>query len=392
MEEKQLVKNPRGMLALLCLGFLINGVMVILTGTLITYLMSDLGLSHTQAGLLASIQSAGNLIAGLLSGIVIGRLGRRYSSMLYCVMFALGFSVLLYSDSVALIYVCIFISGLGWGLCNNVCHLIVNADGMPESGIYFMHTSYAVGAFLGPMLLNLLFLLNFGWQSSVWTVVISSIIIFFLFLPMQVPEEKEEPSPEEPTKKAAPVFCFLKNRRYYVCFFMYFCYGGVETCINAWLITFLSEKGIMSLSSAQIMLSMLWMVIIAGRLLQIFLEKRVPARILLLAQSLMMFICVTLLALTGSEVIAFILIFVIGLFMAGITPANALNAKEFMHGEGLSSGIIFAGSGLGSTLIPYLVGSLFENVSLTAGMLSVSALLLIFTCMALINLRMTAKR
>ncbi len=392
MEERTLIKRPKAVLMLLCLGFIINGVMVILTGTLLTYLMSDLGLSMTQAGLLASIQSAGNLIAGLISGIIIGQIGRRRSSMLYCLMFALGFSVLLYTDNVVLIYVCIFISGLGWGLCNNVCHLIVNAEGMPGGGIYFMHTSYAVGAFIGPMLLNLLMLLHFGWQSSVWVVVLASIVLFFLFLPMEIPEEEPAPTSNKSTKKAALDFSFLKIKRYYVCFLMYFCYGGVETCINSWLITFLSEKGIMSLSTAQIMLSMLWMVIIIGRLLQIFLEKRVPARFLLLAQSFMMFLCVSILAVTGSQVVAIILIFVIGLFMAGITPANALNAKEFMHGEGVSSGIIFAGSGLGSTLIPYLVGSLFENVSLTAGMLSVSALLLVFTCMALVNLRMTAKK
>lgn len=376
------------LLSLLCLGFMINGFMVIMTGTLLTYLMSDCGLTFSQAGLLASIQSAGNLAAGVLSGLVIKRLGRKYSSMLYCAMFAAGFSVLLYSDSVALIYVCIFISGLGWGLCNNVCHLLVNAENMPSGGIYFMHTSYALGAFIGPMALNLLLMLKFGWRSSVWVVIISSVILLLLFIPMQITEEEET----EPSKRKGSIdFSFLKNKRYYVCFFLYFCYGGVETCINSWLITFLSERGIMSLSTAQIMLSMLWMVIIVGRLLQIFLEKRIAARYLLLGQSAMMFACVTLLALTKSEPFAIALIFIIGLFMAGITPANALNAKEFMHGEGVSSGIIFAGSGLGSTLIPYLVGALFDHISLTAGMLSVSALLLIFTAMAFTNTIMIKK-
>jgi fucose permease len=370
------------LLSLLCLGFIINGFMVILTGTLVTYLMQDCGLTHSQAGFLASIQAAGNLVAGLLSGLVIKRIGRKYASMLYCIMFALGFSVLLYSSSPALIYVCIFISGLGWGLCNNVCHLLVNSDGMSSGSIYFMHTSYALGAFVGPMVLNLLLMLKFGWRSSVWVVVISSLILFLLLWPTDIPEE----APSQTTaKKNAIDFTFLKNKRYYVCFFLYFCYGGVETCINSWLITFLSEKGIMSLSTAQIMLSMLWMVIIVGRLLQIFLQKFIPARYLLLGQSALMFLCITLLALTKSEPFAIALILIIGLFMAGITPANALNAKEFMHGEGVSSGIIFAGNGLGGTLIPFVVGLLFDHISLTAGMLSLSALLLVFTGMAFAN-------
>lgn len=383
-----MVTIMKKLLSLLCLGFIINGFMVIMTGTLLTYLMSDCGLTLSQAGLLASIQSAGNLIAGVLSGLVIKRLGRKYSSMLYCIMFAIGFSVLLYSDSVALIYVCIFISGLGWGLCNNVCHLLVNSEGMPSGGIYFMHTSYALGAFIGPMALNLLLMMNFGWRSSVWLVVISSLLLLLLFIPMKITDEEEE----SPEKKEPIDLSFLKNKRYYVCFFLYFCYGGVETCINSWLITFLSGRGIMSLSTAQMMLSMLWLVIIIGRLLQIFLEKRIPARFLLLGQSGMMFVCVTLLSLTKNELFAIALIVIIGMFMAGITPANALNAREFMHGEGVSSGIIFAGSGLGSTLIPYLVGALFDHVSLTAGMISVSALLLIFTIMAFVNTTMVKKQ
>jgi fucose permease len=56
-----------------------------------------------------------------------------------------------------------------------------------------------------------------------------------------------------------------------------------------------------------------------------------------------------------------------------------------MHGEGVSSGIIFAGNGLGGTLIPFVVGLLFDHISLTAGMLSLSALLLVFTGMAFAN-------
>ena len=205
---------------------------------------------------------------------------------------------------------------------------------------------------------------------------------------MKITDEEESGDKE---KSTAIDLSFLKNKRYYICFFLYFCYGGVETCINSWLITFLSEKGIMSLSTAQIMLSTLWLVIIVGRLLQIFLEKRIAARYLLLGQSAMMFACITMLTFTKSEIFAIALILIIGLFMAGITPANALNAKEFMHGEGVSSGIIFAGSGLGSTLIPYLVGALFDHVSLTMGMLSVSGLLLIFTLMAVVNTVMVTK-
>lgn len=361
--------------------------MVVLTGTLLTYLMQDCGLSLSQAGLLASIQSAGNLVAGLLSGLVIKAIGKKLSSVLYCLMFAVGFSVFLYSSSPYLIYVCIFISGLGWGLCNNVCHLLINEEGMPSGGIYLMHSSYALGAFGGPMVLNLLLLMNFGWQSTVFIVVFMSLLLLISFFTIKNLDDDRKKQ-REPGKKAPIDFSFLKNKRYYICFFLYFCYGGVETCLNSWLITFLSEKGIMSLSTAQIMLSVLWLVIIFGRIIQIFLQKRIPARFLLLGQSGMMFVCITLLTFNKNELFAIILVIIIGLFMAGITPANALNAKTFMRGDGVSSGIIFAGSGLGSTLIPSIVGMLFDHVSLTMGMLSVCALLLLFTIMASANVLM----
>ena len=406
------MKNLRKQLILICVSFLVNGIMVVLTSSLLTYFRSDLKLSYEQAGYLVSIEAAGNLIAGLLSGLLIRKIGRQKACMTFCLMFAAGFSVLLYARSIYLIYPLIFLCGLGWGLCNNVCHLLVNQEGMKNGSVYVLHTSYAVGAFVAPMILILCNRLQLGWRSTVWTVVVLSLVLFVCFLttaidahaididvqksdrtPSAVPEVEKNQISSESGRDAADALMhagkqalpFWKNPRFYMCFGLYFCYGGAETSINSWLITFLKEREIMGEEMAETMLSVLWLVIIFGRLLAILLAKKFSPKQLLVAQSSMMMLVILGLTFNTSTAIAVIIVVLIGAFMAGMTPANAGNAREFMTGDGLSSGIIFAGNGLGAVALPTIVGSLFGKLGLIEGMLAIVVLMALFTGLTVVN-------
>ena len=55
------------------MSFLVNGMLAVMTGTIITYLVDEYNITNAAAGRMVAAQSAGNLIMVLLSGFQIGR-------------------------------------------------------------------------------------------------------------------------------------------------------------------------------------------------------------------------------------------------------------------------------------------------------------------------------
>lgn len=66
-----------------CMAFLVNGMLAVMTGTIITYLVRDYGISQAAAGRMVAAQSVGNLIMVLLSGFIIQLIGRKKVSLAF---------------------------------------------------------------------------------------------------------------------------------------------------------------------------------------------------------------------------------------------------------------------------------------------------------------------
>jgi len=72
-----------------------------------------------------------------------------------------------------------------------------------------------------------------------------------------------------------------------------------------------------------------------------------------------------------GTVFTFISLVLLGFVMGGISPSNAENAKSYLAENSASSGIIFAGGGLGSMLLPLLIGFITGKSTVFYGMLCI---------------------
>lgn len=120
-----------------CMAFLVNGMLAVMTGTIITYLVRDYGISQAAAGRMVAAQSVGNLIMVLLSGFIIQLIGRKKSLLLFPILFAVGFGGVAFVNNEFALYILMVLTGLGWGLCNNILNII-----MMESGGGNQHALY----------------------------------------------------------------------------------------------------------------------------------------------------------------------------------------------------------------------------------------------------------
>lgn len=359
-------------------AFLVNGMLAVMTGAIITYLVNDYGISQAAAGRMVSAQSMGNLVMVLLSGFVIQLVGRKKALLLFPVMFGAGFGGILFSSNEAVLYVLFAITGLGWGLCNNILNIIMMESG---GGISILYTCYAAGSFLGPFFVTAITAMGLSWKTPVLIVALAS----FMLIPGFASVSKENLGAEAEKGIDKKDFGFLRKPRYYVCNLLYFGYIGVEVAINSWIITYLTDSGFMSDKLSQTMLSFYWLIIIFVRLFVGKYMKKFKRENILLVQWIGLFLGLMGLMNTEGHVGGIIMLVIMAIFMGAISPVNAENADEFIKGKGISGGIMFAVGCGGSAVLPMVVGSLADTKSITAGMGVVLMVMAVMIAVSVIN-------
>ena len=92
---KNMSKTNRALLLTCFFAFFCNGSVSLLMGSAMPDLKATYGLSETVSGIFLSAHSAGNLIAGFISGLVPLWLGQRKSIMLLSSLAFIGFLMMI---------------------------------------------------------------------------------------------------------------------------------------------------------------------------------------------------------------------------------------------------------------------------------------------------------
>lgn len=367
------------------MSFLVNGMLAVMTGTIIKYLVSDYGISNAAAGRMVAAQSIGNMVMVLLSGFIIQAIGRRAVLYIFPLMFTIGFGGVSFISNEYVLYVLFAITGFGWGICNNILNIIMMEEN--NGDISVLHASYAVGSFLGPFFVMAIT----GWGLS-WKVAVIFVAVAAVFL---VPGYMKSNIKTAPKGEKEPItrkdFDFFKKPRYYTSLLMYFGYIGCEVAINSWIITYLTDMGLMTQKRAELMLSIFWVIVIFIRWSVGKFLNRIPRRLLLLIQWCGLAIGMTVLLNCEKSGVAIAMMVVMAIFLGAITQVNAQNANEFIVGKGISSGILFATGCLGSTVLPMIVGSFADTKGIFYGMCIVCGVLYLMILVGIVNYYLVGK-
>lgn len=370
-----------------CYAYFINGLLALMTGAILAFVMADYNLTYNQGGLLIAMQSIGNLLASLFSGVIVNFFGRRKTLMSIGVLFSVGFGGLIFTSSPIILFVFIFLTGVGWGITGNLLNVLVSEATDGNTGYTnILHMSFAVGAFISPLIISALIGWNISWKVAVGMVALASLSLIFIFGIIPV---------EEPIKytgsKIKLSFDFLKDPKYFIYLMIFFCYVGAETGLNSWLISYLVQQGLMEADKASLMLSLLWVAIIFGRLTTAYISRFIRKDLLLASACLSMFVFVGLFLLNKNPNLTVILMIAIGLSMAGIYPTNVANASYILTGAAMASGILFASGGLGASIVPYVAGAIAEHNGILAGLISTLVIVFIMAMLAILNVIMIQK-
>ncbi|NLO84034.1 MAG: MFS transporter [Clostridiales bacterium] len=388
---KKLDKSKKTLLYTCFFAFFCNGSLTLMMGSAMPDLKLAYGLDNTLGGLLISAHSIGNLVAGFISGLIPLYMGRRRSVMLLSSLAAIGFLMMIIWGNPVWLFLAFVFSGVGRGGITNFDNRMVNiiSGGSPVAS-NLLHSSFAIGAICSPMI----FLLGkslFGWKAGLWFVAICGCISLFNLSRMKLDDDRPDR-----TDKTQSTMSFLKNPSFLILAAMMFCYLCSEYAINGWLVSYLQNNEAIvasfglegeALTAAiatysQTMATLLWVVILAGRLFCAAVSAKLRQKRLMMVFSVGAAAFFGMMLMSTSITMVTISVAGLGFCMAGICPMIYSDASMFTNTYPMATSALLAIGSSGAILMPTIVGTLAEKFGFAGGMSAIFvtvALLVVFS-------------
>ena len=385
---KSLKFSDRYMVGNLFFLYLIQGIFVIMIGSILPMMKEEYGLSYQAGGLLISAHSVGNMATGLIAGVLPLMFGLRRSLLVQNILPFAGFAMTLVTGNPWVLIFALLLTGLGRGAVSNYNNQIISTlSGGSAAPLNMLHGFFAIGAVLAPFLvLTFTRTDSSGWRKVVWVVialgVISMVTSFFMNM-----DSVSYAKPES----GESAFGFVRDRLFLRSMAIMFFYLCVEASVMGWMVTYYTDSGAVGAESAQLLTSLLWITILVGRFGCGALSGRVPpARmILVLCAGIIGFLSILLMS--TNLILMLVGTVGLGLSLSGMYGTTVANAGSVFGEYPLAMGIFVTVTTVGSVITPSIIGGVAAYTGIRAGMAVLLVPAVIALVLAVWNCRMYAK-
>lgn len=354
--------------------FMINGLLTLSVGSLLPFIRSARGIGYGFAGLIVSLHSVGNLVACFIAGALPAVIGKKKSILFFNLFFALSYLFIIFGKNPFWLAAAFFLTGIARGASSNFCNTEINSLAPGKAWIINgLHAMFSVGAFAFPIFLTILTADNAdNWIIACYVMVGIGILSWILYLLMPIENDKVEK-----TEKGKGGLGFFAEPIFYLCTGTLFFYLCVEQGVIGWLITYFEDTGLLSASLSQLMASVLWIMILAGRLLTATLSTKIKKENLLVIMGLgiVFFYFLLINSTTTFWIVAGIMGF--GFSMAGIYPTTVSFSGGIIEKFPMAWSYILTIASLGSIIMPSIIGKIADKKGIGPGMASVAVVVLI---------------
>lgn len=353
--------------------FIINGMLALSIGSLLPFIRDARGLDYAFCGLIVSLHSVGNLISSFVAGALPVVLGRKKSILLFNAFFAISYLLIIFGNNNLCIAFAFCMTGLARGATSNFCNTTINSLAPGKAWIINgLHAMFSIGAFVFPILLTVLTARDAGrWVYACYFMLAMGILSWILYYMLPVENDKLEK-----TDKGSN-FDFFREPLFYLCTMTLFFYLCAEQGVIGWMVTYFKDTGLLDASLSQITASVLWIMILAGRLTTAWLSMKVPKERLLLVMGFGIVLFFFLLLFSRSTPWIVFGIMGFGYSMAGIYPTTVSFSGEIIQKYPLAWSFILTFASIGSIVMPSIIGKIAETAGIFYGMSSIVAVVLI---------------
>ena len=365
MENSNYKNNNIGIFISCYYIFFVNGMLALLIGSLLPYIQESYNLDYLFCGILVSAHALGNLCSSFLGGILPIKIGRKNTLLLLGAFGVISFVLMTLNGSHYILLSAFFFTGINRGAVSNFNNSVMNDVATGKAwALNLLHAFFSVGAFSAPILV--LFITKNTHQNWIFValieailIIISLLVVFFMNVPNNYPAKKDSGLTD---------WSFMKNKYFLVATAILFTYLCDEQAINGWLVTYLKDSKVLSSEFSQIMTSVLWLVILVGRLITAILSTKVKKQYLLLGTGIGYIIFALILLFIHQSLITSIGVIGVGLSMAGIYATTISGVGEVLKKYPAALSILLTVGGLGATIMPSIVGAVAGKIGIEGGM------------------------
>jgi len=368
--------------------FFVNGILALLIGSLLPYLRTSYNLSYQLGGFLVSSHAIGNLVSSFLGGILPIKIGRRKTMLILGSCGAMAFILMTQTGNPLLLLLAFFLTGINRGAISNFNNAVINDVATGKAwALNLLHAVFSIGAFVAPFMVLWFTRTNQRhWMYAAITeailIVLSLLIVAFMKIPNNYPAANT---------KGHFDWSFIKNKYYLVAAGIIFTYLCAEQAINGWLVTYLQDSGVLSNKFSQIMTSVLWIVILIGRLVTAYLSTRIKKSYLLLGTSIGYVGFALILLFVHQSLITSIGVIGVGLFMAGIYATTVSSIGDVLKTYPAALSILLTIGSLGAIIMPSIVGTVAGHIGIKGGMAVIIVAIALNLLLIIVNLKLRQK-
>ena len=379
---RSLNRKDRYMIGNLFFLYLVQGVFVLLIGSILPMMKAEYQLDYQVGGWMISAHSIGNLIAGLCAGLLPLVFGLKRSLLCLNTLPFIGFAITLITGNPILLIFALLLTGLGRGAISNYDNQAVSSLSQGSSTpLNALHGFFAIGAVSAPLIALVCTRGgDSGWRYAVYIIIALGVISMITSVFMDMSSISSETSTSQSNS-----FAFLKERPYFYSVLIMFFYQCVEASVMGWMVSYYTDCGVVQADSAQLLTSLLWVTILIGRFSCSALGAYMSTKTMIRMLSTGIVIFLLILLVSHSLLPMLIGTIGLGLSLSGMYGTTVSNAGDVFGRYPLAMSLFIPLVSIGSIITPSIIGSIAQVTTMRLGMSVLLVPAVILFVLALFN-------
>jgi fucose permease len=330
----------------LYVGFALTGAGTTLLGCILPRLIAAWGMTDARAGVLFAAQFAGSACGAILVGL------NYFNSILrgYVLAIASAIAIAFWASSSR--WFLFYVFGLGLGLAMTATSMFVSRLFTERRGstLLLLNAAWTMGAVICPVVVAL-WSQRWATERLFLALAVSLLMVFSLIMRPHAAFFSD--NRVQPGVKPGPVPLVL----IFMIAVVAFLYVGVEVSVSGWMMSYVQRLTATGMASPAIAVSSFWIALVAGRALAPGLLRRISEEELLTLSIAAAFISVCLLLLNRATLAIVLGAASSGLALGPIYPL-CLSRVMALANDSHNTKWVFATSGFGGALLPWMTGKL----------------------------------
>ena len=342
----------------LLLNFLLFGITLTIISATLPKIIRQFEWSYLCAGIVLSAASVGYFASTFISGFLVTRFGAKAVICLGLLFQASGLGLFGVVQGIPFNFLMALLIGIGEGstdVVTNCCVVRMETPGENRL-INVMHSSFPVGAIIGPMAMGCLIKSGYSWQLIYRSIAALNLLIAGVLVILNfgsVTKEHDEASPH------GAMSDLISNPLLVSLIITIFLYVGCELGVSSWISEYFVRIFDFMPSFGAFMVSIFWLGILIGRLSVPLLCRRLPQVDVILGLVLLSGIFLPVSIMVNDPVGAELTFFLCGLGFSAVYPIGiALIGEHIKAGQSVAIGLVATAGGIGSFTFPFIIGAI----------------------------------